>query len=186
MRQAEELEAHASAAKVFVVVYVLLVLSVGSGLFLFLTAQSKLHAMVAQSASFGAYEKLGTDRGTSSNPDSSTFGEYIDRIIECEDDDDEEEEEEVDIVYMSKDGTVYRKFKCGLLDEDEVELEYDDESFSYRWRADEDGRLGWKQLLPMKTKRTTEHTSHTCLFGSSWKFLALFGSSDRKPHVEQL
>lgn len=45
---------------------------------------------------------------------------------------DDEEEEDDDIVYMSNDGTVYRKFKYGLLtDEEEIELDYDDETYSY-------------------------------------------------------
>lgn len=46
-----------------------------------------------------------------------------------EDDDDEDE----DIVYMGQDGTVYRKFRYGQLGEDnEDELEYDDESYTFR------------------------------------------------------
>lgn len=72
--------------------------------------------------------KLDTNGGIASQPTTSSFGEYHDRIIECEDD----EEEDDDIVYMGQDGAVYRKFKYGLLDEDEIELEYDDESYSYR------------------------------------------------------
>ncbi|XP_032068649.1 proprotein convertase subtilisin/kexin type 5-like [Thamnophis elegans] len=54
--------------------------------------------------------------------------EYKDR----EDDDDDDDEDDNDIVYMSRDGTVYRKFKYGLLEEDDIdELEYDDESYSF-------------------------------------------------------
>ena len=35
--------------------------------------------------------------------------------------------------WMGQDGTVYRKFKYGLLDDDnEDDLEYDDESYSYQ------------------------------------------------------
>lgn len=70
---------------------------------------------------------MDTNGGVTSQATTSSFGEYSDRIIECEDD----EEEDDDIVYMGQDGTVYRKFKYGLLDEDEIELEYDDESYSY-------------------------------------------------------
>ncbi|XP_026559605.1 proprotein convertase subtilisin/kexin type 5 isoform X1 [Pseudonaja textilis] len=52
--------------------------------------------------------------------------EYKDR------DDDDDDEEDNDIVYMSSDGTVYRKFKYGLLEDDDIdELEYDDESYSF-------------------------------------------------------
>lgn len=46
-----------------------------------------------------------------------------------EDDDDDDE----DIVYMGQDGTVYRKFRYGQLGDDkEDELEYDDESYTFR------------------------------------------------------
>lgn len=46
---------------------------------------------------------------------------------------DYDEDDDDDIVYMGQDGTVYRKFKYGLLDDDdEYELEYDDESYSYQ------------------------------------------------------
>lgn len=62
-----------------------------------------------------------------SKPITSPSGEYSDRV-ECE----HEEEEDDDIVYMSNDGTVYRKFKYGLLtDEEEIELDYDEENYSY-------------------------------------------------------
>lgn len=61
-------------------------------------------------------------------PVTSPSGEYSDRVVECGDD-----EEDDDIVYMSNDGTVYRKFKYGLLtDEEEIELDYDDETYSYK------------------------------------------------------
>ncbi|XP_041915930.1 proprotein convertase subtilisin/kexin type 5 isoform X1 [Alosa sapidissima] len=50
----------------------------------------------------------------------------------AEDDDDDEDEDE-DIVYMGQDGTVYRKFRYGQLgDDNEDELEYDDESYTFR------------------------------------------------------
>ncbi|XP_067340936.1 proprotein convertase subtilisin/kexin type 5 isoform X1 [Channa argus] len=43
------------------------------------------------------------------------------------------EDEDEDIVYMGQDGTVYRKFRYGQLGEDnEDELEYDDESYTFR------------------------------------------------------
>lgn len=54
-------------------------------------------------------------------------------MIEYRDRDNEDDDEEDDIVYMGQDGTVYRKFKYGLLEDDEEdELEYDDESYSFR------------------------------------------------------
>lgn len=66
---------------------------------------------------------------TSSHLQSTRFEE--DQVIEYRDRDYDEDDED-DIVYMGQDGTVYRKFKYGLLDdEEEDELEYDDESYSY-------------------------------------------------------
>lgn len=63
---------------------------------------------------------------STSYPDNRV-NEYKDR-----DDDDDDDEDDNDIVYMSRDGTVYRKFKYGLLQEDDIdELEYDDESYSF-------------------------------------------------------
>ncbi|XP_063066379.1 proprotein convertase subtilisin/kexin type 5 isoform X2 [Engraulis encrasicolus] len=46
---------------------------------------------------------------------------------------DDDEDEDEDIVYMGQDGTVYRKFRYGQLgDDNEDELEYDDETYSFR------------------------------------------------------
>ncbi|KAA8592193.1 hypothetical protein FQN60_017648 [Etheostoma spectabile] len=128
-RDGEDLEAYGSSTKLFVTACVLIILSVGGGVFLFLNTRSKSLAM-APKLKTGGYEKLDTNGGIASQPTTSSFGEYSDRIITCEDN--EEEEEDDDIVYMGQDGTVYRKFKYGLLEEDEIELEYDDESYSYR------------------------------------------------------
>uniref|UniRef100_A0A8C2YIS2 Proprotein convertase subtilisin/kexin type 5 n=1 Tax=Chinchilla lanigera TaxID=34839 RepID=A0A8C2YIS2_CHILA len=73
------------------------------------------------------YEKL-ADPAKSYSYKSS----YQDQMIEYRDRDYDEDDDD-DIVYMGQDGTVYRKFKYGLLDdEEEVELEYDDESYSYQ------------------------------------------------------
>lgn len=50
-----------------------------------------------------------------------------------DEDDEEEDDDEEDIVYMGQDGTVYRKFRYGqLADDKEDELEYDDESYTFR------------------------------------------------------
>uniref|UniRef100_A0A8C5MTT0 Proprotein convertase subtilisin/kexin type 5 n=1 Tax=Leptobrachium leishanense TaxID=445787 RepID=A0A8C5MTT0_9ANUR len=64
----------------------------------------------------------------------STSSFHRDQVIEYHDRDDEEDnDDDDDIVYMGQDGTVYRKFKYGLLeDDDEEDLEYDDESYSFR------------------------------------------------------
>lgn len=127
IRESEDLEAHGSTAKLFVTACVVLILSVGAGLFLFLNARSKTLAITPKTKA-GGYQKLDTNGGVVSQP--SSFGEYSDRIIECEGDEEDNDEDD-DIVYMGQDGTVYRKFKYGLLDDDEIELEYDDESYSY-------------------------------------------------------
>ncbi|KAM9391469.1 uncharacterized protein KZ484_002947 [Pholidichthys leucotaenia] len=117
-------EAEGSSAKLFVTVCVLLIVSVGVGFFLFLSARSRSRAIIPNA---GGYVKLDTREGALSKPITSSLGEYNDRLTERED-----EEEDDDIVYMAQDGIVYKKFKYGLLDEDDIDLEYDDESFSYR------------------------------------------------------
>ncbi|XP_035514112.1 proprotein convertase subtilisin/kexin type 5-like [Morone saxatilis] len=128
IRDAVDLEGQGSTARLFVTVCVLLILSVGGGVFLFTHARSK-SLSIAPKTKTGGYVKLDTNGSNASKPTTSSFGEYCDPIIECEGD---EEDDDEDIVYMGQDGTVYRKFKYGLLDEDEIELEYDDESYSYR------------------------------------------------------
>lgn len=124
----KKFDAQASTPKVLFTACVLLILTVGGVIFIFLNARSKSHASRPKTKA-GGYEKLNTNGDIASKATDSSFGEYSDRIIDCEED---AEDEEDDIVYMSQDGTVYRKFKYGLLDDDEIELEYDDESYSYR------------------------------------------------------
>ncbi|KAM8760711.1 proprotein convertase subtilisin/kexin type 5-like [Acanthopagrus schlegelii] len=121
-------ENQSSTRKVLFTASVLLILTVGGVIFIFLNARSKSVASGPKTKA-GGYEKLSTNGEIATKTTDSSFGEYSDRIIECEED---AEDEEDDIVYMSQDGTVYRKFKYGLLDDDEIELEYDDESYSYR------------------------------------------------------
>lgn len=78
----------------------------------------------------GRYEKLAEPTVSYSSYRSSYLDE--DQVIEYRDRDYDEDDED-DIVYMGQDGTVYRKFKYGLLDEaEDDELEYDDESYSYQ------------------------------------------------------
>ncbi|XP_071385584.1 proprotein convertase subtilisin/kexin type 5-like [Centroberyx affinis] len=133
LRGPEESEVPGGPAKLFVTACVLLIVAIGGVVFLFLQARSRaLSIPGAPKIKAGGYEKLDNNGGVGSQPATSSFGEYSDRIVECEDDEEEDDEED-DIVYMGQDGTVYRKFKYGLLDEDEeIELEYDDESYSYR------------------------------------------------------
>ncbi|XP_077615494.1 proprotein convertase subtilisin/kexin type 5 isoform X1 [Crocuta crocuta] len=88
----------------------------------------------AQPVAKAGYEKLADPSKSyvsykSSHLESTSFEE--DQVIEYTDQDYDEEEDD-DIVYMGQDGTIYRKFKYGLLDEEEDELEYDDESYSYQ------------------------------------------------------
>lgn len=91
----------------------------------------------APPADKAGYEKLADPSKSyssykSSHHESTNFEE--DHVFEYRDrEDDEDDDDEDDIVYMGQDGTVYRKFKYGLLDDDdEDELEYDDESYSYQ------------------------------------------------------
>lgn len=121
--------AQSSTAKLLVTACVVLILSVGGGLFLYLSVRAKMLALIPKTMS-GRYEKLNTNGGVASQAATSSFGGYSDRIIECEDG--EEDNSDDDIVYMAQDGTVYRKCRYGLLEEDELEMEYDDEMYSYK------------------------------------------------------
>lgn len=123
----ENMEGENGMARLLVTIFVLLSIALGGGLFLLLNVRWRSVGMASLTKA-GGYEKLSTNRGHASQ-NTSSFGEYSDRTIECREEEDEEYE---DIIYMGKDGTVYRKFKYGLLDEDDIELEYDDESYSYK------------------------------------------------------
>lgn len=124
------MEAQGNGAKRFATICVLLILWLGFGVFIFLNIRARSLA-IAPKPKAGGYKKVDSNGQTASKADtsSSSFsGDYRDQVVECEDD-----EDDVDIVYMSNDGTVYRKFKYGLLtDEEEIELDYDDESYSYK------------------------------------------------------
>ncbi|KAJ8413952.1 hypothetical protein AAFF_G00065500 [Aldrovandia affinis] len=122
----------------FIITSILLILSLGGAVFLFLHFRSKDKPKVKASG----YEKLGNSGGAKGSASfepgysggSAHFREsqLVDYQDRAEDEEDEDEEDE-DIVYMGQDGTVYRKFKYGLLEEDEEEeMEYDDESYSFR------------------------------------------------------
>lgn len=146
LRKGEELEAEGGGAKLFITACTLFILSVGGVVFVFLQSRSKSIAITgAPKVKAGGYEKLDNNGGAASQATTSAFGDYSDRIIECEND---EEDDEEDIVYMGQDGTVYRKFKYGLLDDDEIELEYDDESYAYRWTGNTTNLDRLKPALP--------------------------------------
>ncbi|XP_046958233.1 proprotein convertase subtilisin/kexin type 5 isoform X1 [Lynx rufus] len=113
----------------FITSSIMLVLLLGAAVIVWKKSRGR-----AQPVAKAGYEKL-ADPGKSyvsyksSHLESTSFEE--DQVIEYRDQDYEEEEDD-DIVYMGQDGTIYRKFKCGLLDDDEDELEYDDESYSFQ------------------------------------------------------
>ncbi|CAM4558064.1 unnamed protein product [Lepidochelys olivacea] len=115
----------------FVATSILLILCIGAIAFIWRRSQAK-----AQTVNRCGYEKLRDHSKPfssykSNHHESTSYQD--DQVTEYKDWDNEDEEEDDDIVYMSQDGTVYRKFKYGLLeDEEEDELEYDDESYSFR------------------------------------------------------
>lgn len=81
------------------------------------------------SASSASYSGRTTSSG--SRFQEAQLVDISERRSEIKDDDEDDEDE--DIVYMGQDGTVYRKFRYGQLGEDnEDELEYDDESYTFR------------------------------------------------------
>ncbi|XP_019410471.1 PREDICTED: proprotein convertase subtilisin/kexin type 5 isoform X4 [Crocodylus porosus] len=116
----------------FVITSILLILIIGAIAFIWRRSRAKL-----QPVNKGGYEKLTNHAKTlpsykSNHYENTSYQE--DRVIEFRDrDDQDEDDDDDDIVYMGQDGTVYRKFKYGLLEDDEEdELEYDDESYSFR------------------------------------------------------
>ncbi|XP_034048082.1 proprotein convertase subtilisin/kexin type 5 [Thalassophryne amazonica] len=150
-RNEEEEEVRGNLA-VFITASILLVLGLGAVIFLIRHSRSK--STTPDIAPRG-YEKLGSGGGygagsrrgyssastasysghsssSGSRFQDSRLGDISDRRSERKNDEDDEDEDE-DIVYMGKDGTVYRKFRYGQLGEDnEDELEYDDESYTFR------------------------------------------------------
>ncbi|XP_071751056.2 proprotein convertase subtilisin/kexin type 5 [Centroberyx gerrardi] len=153
-RNEEEEEAGGNLA-LFITTSILLVLGLGAVIFLIKHSRSK---SPAPDIAPRGYEKLGSGGGGGGYGAGSRHGGYTsasstsyggrasssgghfqeaqlvdisDRRSGSKDDDDDDEDE--DIVYMGQDGTVYRKFRYGQLGEDnEDELEYDDESYTFR------------------------------------------------------
>ncbi|XP_062333907.1 proprotein convertase subtilisin/kexin type 5 [Osmerus eperlanus] len=82
---------------------------------------------LGSASSYGGHSSAGA--GNFGESQLAGLGERGKAGAKDEDDDDEDE----DIVYMGQDGTVYRKFRYGGIDDDqEDELEYDDESYTFR------------------------------------------------------
>ncbi|NXB01917.1 PCSK5 convertase, partial [Cnemophilus loriae] len=115
----------------FVITCILLLLVIGAIVFIWRKARTK-----TQPVNKGRYEKLTNHSKNFPSSVSNYYKNpsyYEDQVIEYRDRDYEDDDDEDDIVYMGKDGTIYHKFKYGLLEDDEEdELEYDDESYSFR------------------------------------------------------
>ncbi|XP_032722555.1 proprotein convertase subtilisin/kexin type 5 isoform X1 [Lontra canadensis] len=114
----------------FITSSIMLVLLLGAAVIVWRKSRGRV-----QPVAKAGYEKLANPSMSyvsykSSHRENTSFEE--DQVIEYRDRDYDEDDDD-DIVYMGQDGTVYRKFKYGLLDDDdEDELEYDDESYSYQ------------------------------------------------------
>lgn len=120
------------AAAMAVASSILLILTLGAVIFIWRRSRAK-----PQSANQGGYEKLPDNAKALTSFKSNHYqgtSYQEDQVVEYKDrDEDDDDDDDDDIVYMGQDGTVYRKFKYGLLEDDEVdELEYDDESYSFR------------------------------------------------------
>ncbi|XP_060618166.2 proprotein convertase subtilisin/kexin type 5 isoform X2 [Anolis sagrei] len=125
-------EAKGKAVALVVAMLILLFITTGAVVFIWRRSRAK-----AKPSNQGGYEKLSDNAKTLSSFKSNHFQSTSyqeDQVIEYRDRDaDDDDDDDDDIVYMGQDGTVYRKFKYGLLEDDEVdELEYDDESYSFR------------------------------------------------------
>ncbi|KAI1239706.1 Proprotein convertase subtilisin/kexin type 5, partial [Lamprotornis superbus] len=117
-----------SKTTLFVITCILLLLVIGAIVFIWRKAQTK-----TQPVNKGRYEKLTNHSKTFPSSVSNYHKNpsyHEDQVIEYRDRDYEDDDDEDDIVYMGRDGTIYHKFKYGLLEDDEEdELEYDDERF---------------------------------------------------------
>lgn len=127
-----EEKSHHKRAALAVAISILLVLTIVAAVFIWRRARAKASTVIK-----GGYEKLPDQTKSfqsfkSTRESTSSF--QRDHVIEYQDrEEEEDEDDDEDIVYMGQDGTVYRKFKYGLLeDDDEEDLEYDDESYSFR------------------------------------------------------
>ncbi|XP_030623096.1 proprotein convertase subtilisin/kexin type 5 [Chanos chanos] len=154
-RNHEEEDEPSGNLALFITTCIMLLLGLSAVVFLIKRSCSK--RPTPDTAISRGYEKLGSGHhsgghhGGLTSSSSSTYGgqtsgsssgrfreeQLVDlsdrssgRINAVDDDDDDDDE---DIVYMGQDGTVYRKFRYGQLNEEqEDELEYDDESYSFR------------------------------------------------------
>lgn len=143
-RNEEEEESRGNLA-VFITTCILLVLGLGAVVFLIRHSRSKSqpsdlpprgYEKLGSGGRFGGGSKYGgfgsaSSASHSGGAGSSQLVDMSERRAGNKDDEDDDEDE--DIVYMGQDGTVYRKFRYGQVgDDNEDELEYDDESYTFR------------------------------------------------------
>ncbi|KAL0186541.1 hypothetical protein M9458_018211, partial [Cirrhinus mrigala] len=108
----------------FVSTVIFVLVGVWLAIFLFLQFRHKIISKPLMESN--GYSKISDGPFTSATLSDSMQAEYCDKEAGREND----EEEDEDIVYMGRDGIVYRKFKYSMLEGEEeveeVELEYDD------------------------------------------------------------
>ncbi|RXN20211.1 pro convertase subtilisin kexin type 5 isoform X1 [Labeo rohita] len=108
----------------FVSTVIFVLVGLWLAIFLFLQFRQKITSKPIMESN--GYSKISDGPFTSATLSDSMQAEYCDKEAGQEND----EEEDEDIVYMGRDGIVYRKFKYSLLEGEEeveeVELEYDD------------------------------------------------------------
>ncbi|MED6288303.1 hypothetical protein CHARACLAT_025228 [Characodon lateralis] len=133
---------------IFIIASVLLVLVLIGVIFLIRHSRSKSgpsdlppRGYKKLGGGFGGGSRYGGYTSASSTSYSSSGGRFQEaELVDMstprswnKNDDDDDDDDDEDIVYMGKDGTVYRKFRYGQLgDDNEDELEYDDESYTFR------------------------------------------------------
>ncbi|MEQ2188314.1 hypothetical protein GOODEAATRI_013675 [Goodea atripinnis] len=135
---------------IFIIASVLLVLVLIGVIFLIRHSRSKSgpsdlpprgYKKLGSGGGFGGGSRYGGYTSASSTSYSSSGGRFQEaELVDIstprswnKNDDDDDDDDDEDIVYMGKDGTVYRKFRYGQLgDDNEDELEYDDESYAFR------------------------------------------------------
>ncbi|MCI4381190.1 hypothetical protein PGIGA_G00248710 [Pangasianodon gigas] len=114
-------EVPAGNSGLITVATILLLIGIGVVAFLFMHCRPKLPSL--SSVKSNGYKKLDKEPAfTTATLRDSIQGEYCDKAEDENEDDDEDE-----IVYMGQDGVVYHKFKYGLLDQEDedMEMEYD-------------------------------------------------------------
>lgn len=110
-------------------------LLIGIGLLVFLFMHLKLKMPSFSIYKSNGYAKLEKEPAfTAATLRDSIQVEYCDKDEDNEEEDEDDNEDE--IVYMGQDGVVYHKFKYGILDQEEEDMEYDDiELFNYDLRS---------------------------------------------------